>query len=93
MQQFLCSRFFLKSQSPTGMPPVCTVICEDSLPKANNESKMTLKEYIPAVPAWAENYNKKLDVFETFEKQKHLFRYLESSVDIKHSIGIHTTPY
>merc|ERR1719510_1429042 len=34
---------------------------------------MTLKEYIPAVPAWAENYNKKLDVFETFEKQKHLF--------------------
>ena len=76
MQQFLFSRFFLKSQSPTGMPPVCTVICEDSLPKANNESKMTLKEYIPAVPAWAENYNKKLDVFETFEKQKHLFRYL-----------------
>ena len=58
------------------MPPGCTVICEDSLPKANNESKMTLKEYIPAVPAWAENYNKKLDVFEAFEEQKHLFRYL-----------------
>ena len=55
--------------------PECTVICEDPLPIANNASKMTLKEVIPHLPNWAKDYNKKVDAHETFNKQKHLFRY------------------
>jgi hypothetical protein len=36
---------------------------------------MTLKEVIPALPVWAENYNKKMDAEEAFNKHNHLFRY------------------
>ena len=49
-------------------------MCEDALPKAANESKMTLKEVIPALPSWAKNYNKRLNASETFNRQKQLFR-------------------
>ena len=36
---------------------------------------MTLKEVIPLKPSWAKDYNKKVDAHETFNEQKHLFRY------------------
>ena len=55
--------------------PKCTVLCEEPLPQANNESKMTLKEIIPFLPNWAKKDNARLDANKTFNEQKHLFRY------------------
>ena len=68
-------QFFLFSYSLTTPVPQCTIVCEDALPKAANESKMTLKEIIPALPSWAKNYNVRLNASETFNKRKHLSRY------------------
>ena len=69
------STFHSSSFSLSTPVPECTVICEDPLPIAHNDSKMTLKEVIPLKPSWAKDYNKKVDAHETFNEQKHLFRY------------------
>ena len=69
------STFYSSSFSLSTPVPACTVICEDPLPIAHNDSKMTLKEVIPLKPNWAKDYNKKVDAQETFNEQKHLFRY------------------
>ena len=66
-------RYSLSTLVPS-IPP-CTVICQDPLPKANNESKMTLKEVIPLLPNWADGYNKLLNASDAFNKHNHLFRY------------------
>ena len=69
------STFHSSSFSLSTPVPECTVICEDPLPIAHNNSKMTLKEVIPLKPNWAKDFNKKVDAHETFNEQKHLFRY------------------